>query len=115
MNIYPFTNGYINEIDQKLYDCQFKGFIPTKFIKEGTNENLSANFKIPKIQSEHYAVNHFFTFFSIHFPLFKKQHIKTLCNFLKSKIKLKIMKKVTLLHPSKADHFFSLKKLHYIM
>ncbi|MFN7501678.1 MAG: AAA family ATPase, partial [Dolichospermum sp.] len=26
MNIYPFTNGYINEIDQKLYDCQFKGF-----------------------------------------------------------------------------------------
>jgi predicted ATPase len=53
MNIYPFTNGYINEIDQKLYDCQFKGFIPTKFIKEGTNKNLSANFKIPKIDIDY--------------------------------------------------------------
>jgi len=53
INIYPFTNGYINEIDQKLYDCQFKGFIPTKFIKEGTNENLSANFKIPKIDIDY--------------------------------------------------------------
>jgi hypothetical protein len=28
----------------------------------------------------------FLPLFSIHFPNMKKQHIKTLCNFLKSKI-----------------------------
>ena len=46
--------------------------------------------KTSKIKSEHYALNHFFAFFSIHFRENKKQHIKTLCNFLKSKIKLEI-------------------------
>ena len=52
-NINPFTKGYINEIDQKFYECKFKGFIPTEFIKEGTNENLSANFTIPKIDVDY--------------------------------------------------------------
>lgn len=52
-NIEPFTRGYINEIDQKFYECKFKGFIPTEFIKEGTNENLSANFNIPNIDVDY--------------------------------------------------------------
>lgn len=52
-NMNPFTNGYINEIDQKFYECKFKGFTPTEFIKEGTNENLSANLKIPKIDVDY--------------------------------------------------------------
>ncbi|MDB9455949.1 AAA family ATPase [Dolichospermum circinale] len=48
-----FAWSYVNDIDQEFYDCEFKGFIPTKFIKEGTNENLSANFTIPKIDVDY--------------------------------------------------------------
>ncbi|AFZ56076.1 DUF3696 domain-containing protein [Anabaena cylindrica FACHB-243] len=49
----PFGGGYLNDINQKFYECEFKGFIPNKFVKEGTNENLSENFIIPKIDVDY--------------------------------------------------------------
>ena len=52
-NMEHFTRGYINEIDQKFYACKFKGFIPTEFIKESTNENISATFNIPNIDVDY--------------------------------------------------------------
>ncbi|MFM2061613.1 MAG: hypothetical protein RLZZ507_1283 [Cyanobacteriota bacterium] len=48
-----FAFSYVNDIDQEFYDCEFKGFIPKEFIKEGTNENLSVNFKIPQIDVDY--------------------------------------------------------------
>ena len=30
-------NGYFDVLSKKLYDCNFKGFIPTKFIEENKN------------------------------------------------------------------------------
>ncbi|MEH1938887.1 MAG: DUF3696 domain-containing protein [Nostoc sp.] len=34
-------DGYFDTISQKLYECAFKGFIPTKFTESNTNKSLS--------------------------------------------------------------------------
>ncbi len=49
----PFARGYHDDINDDFYECEFKGFIPTKFIKQETSENLSENFKIPKINVDY--------------------------------------------------------------
>jgi len=46
-------DGYYDAITKKIYDCEFKGFIPTKFIEKNTNENLSEKFKIEKIDVDY--------------------------------------------------------------
>jgi hypothetical protein len=43
------------------------------------------------LNCEHYGLKHIFHDFPFHKPKNKKTHIKTLCNFLKSKIKLEIL------------------------
>ena len=47
------AEGYFDSISNKLYECEFKGFIPTKFIEKDTTENLSANFKIEAIDVDY--------------------------------------------------------------
>jgi len=49
----------------------------------------------------------FLQLFQIVFPIFKIQHKKPVCNFQKSKINLKNMKKTTYLHISNDTKFFS--------
>jgi predicted ATPase len=46
-------DGYYDAITEKIYDCEFKGFIPTKFIEKNTTENLSEKFKIEKIDVDY--------------------------------------------------------------
>ncbi|MFK0730271.1 MAG: DUF3696 domain-containing protein [Gloeotrichia echinulata GP01] len=46
-------HGYFDVLSKKLYDCNFKGFIPTKFIEENKNKNLSGNFQIEKIDVDY--------------------------------------------------------------
>ena len=47
------AEGYFDSISKKLYECEFKGFIPIKFIEKDTNENLSANFKVEEIDVDY--------------------------------------------------------------
>lgn len=44
---------YLNSINEEFYECEFKGFIPTKFVKKDTTKNLSENFKISKIDVDY--------------------------------------------------------------
>jgi AAA ATPase domain/Protein of unknown function (DUF3696) len=46
-------DGYFDVINEKLYECEFKGFIPTKFSEKNTNINLSDNFKIEQIDVDY--------------------------------------------------------------
>lgn len=46
-------DGYYDAIGKKTYECEFKGFIPTKFIEKNTNKNLSENFQIEKIDVDY--------------------------------------------------------------
>jgi predicted ATPase len=45
--------GYFDAISQKLYECEFKGFIPTKFTEKNTIQNLSINFQIEQIDVDY--------------------------------------------------------------
>jgi len=45
-------NGYLDAISKKMYECEFKEFIPTKFIYKNTTENIYEKFKIDKIEAE---------------------------------------------------------------
>jgi predicted ATPase len=47
------NDGYLDAISGKLYECEFKGFIPTKFIKKDSIENLSEQFQIEKIDVDY--------------------------------------------------------------
>jgi predicted ATPase len=46
-------DGYYDAITEKIYHCEFKGFIPTKFIEKNTTKNLSEKFKIEKIDVDY--------------------------------------------------------------
>lgn len=46
-------NGYFDVLSKKLYDCNFKGFIPNKFIEETKNKNLSGDFQIEKVDVDY--------------------------------------------------------------
>ncbi len=46
-------DGYLDTISKKTYNCEFKGFIPTKFIEKNTVENLYEKFKIEKIDVDY--------------------------------------------------------------
>lgn len=46
-------NLYVDAITDKIYECEFKGFVPTKFNEKNTTENLSRNFKIEKIDVDY--------------------------------------------------------------
>lgn len=46
-------DGYFDAISQKLYECEFKGFIPTKFTEKNTIKNLSINFQIEQIDVDY--------------------------------------------------------------
>jgi AAA15 family ATPase/GTPase len=47
------NNGYFDVISEKLYECEFKGFIPTKFSEKNTIKNLSDNFQIEQIDVDY--------------------------------------------------------------
>ncbi len=55
------------------------------------------------------VTHRFSQLFQIVFPIFKIQHKKPVCNFQKSKINLKNMKKTTYLHISSKHMFFTRK------
>lgn len=42
-------DGYLDAISKKIYECEFKGFVPNKFIEKNSNKNLSVNFEIEQI------------------------------------------------------------------
>ncbi len=44
---------YFDAISKKMYECEFKGFIPNKFIEKNSSEDLSINFKIPQIDVDY--------------------------------------------------------------
>jgi AAA15 family ATPase/GTPase len=49
-------DGYLDTITQKLYECEFQGFIPTKFNEinqKNTSENLLDKFKLEKIDVDY--------------------------------------------------------------
>jgi len=46
-------DGYLDAINGKLYECEFKGFVPTKFTEQKTNENICDKFKIEKIDVDY--------------------------------------------------------------
>lgn len=46
-------DGYSDAITGKVYDCEFKGFIPIQFIEKSTTKNLSETFKIEKIDVDY--------------------------------------------------------------
>ncbi len=46
-------DGYLDTISKKIYNCEFQGFIPTKFIEKNTVENLYEKFKIEKIDVDY--------------------------------------------------------------
>jgi AAA15 family ATPase/GTPase len=46
-------DGYYDAITKKIYECEFKGFIPTKIIEKNTTENLSEMFQIDKIDVDY--------------------------------------------------------------
>jgi predicted ATPase len=46
-------DGYFDAITEKIYDCEFKGFIPDKFIEKNTTKNLSKMFQIEKIDVDY--------------------------------------------------------------
>jgi len=46
-------HGYFDVLSKKLYDCNFKGFIPNKFIEETKNKNLSGDFQIEKVDVDY--------------------------------------------------------------
>ncbi|MEH2467950.1 AAA family ATPase [Nostoc sp.] len=53
-NIHKFElelndDGYFDAISKKIYNCEFKGFIPNKFFQKNSTENLSKNFEVEQI------------------------------------------------------------------
>ncbi len=46
-------NLYIDNFSDNIYECEFKGFIPTKFTEKNTIENLAKKFKIDKIDVDY--------------------------------------------------------------
>jgi len=46
-------NGYLDAISKKMYECEFKGFIPTKVTEKNTNENIYEKFKLEKIDVDY--------------------------------------------------------------
>lgn len=53
-NIHEFElelndDGYFDAISKKIYDCEFKGFIPNKFFNKNSTKNLSKQFELEQI------------------------------------------------------------------
>ncbi|MEH2391121.1 MAG: AAA family ATPase [Nostoc sp.] len=53
-NIHKFElelndDGYFDAISKKIYNCEFKGFVPNKFFQKNSTENLSKNFEVEQI------------------------------------------------------------------
>ncbi|BDA75412.1 hypothetical protein CAL7716_095780 [Calothrix sp. PCC 7716] len=46
-------NVYVDAVSEKIYECDFKGFIPIKFIEKNTIKNLSSKFKINKMDVDY--------------------------------------------------------------
>jgi predicted ATPase len=46
-------DGYLDDVTKKIYECEFKGFIPTKFTEKNTNEDFSGKFQIDKIDVDY--------------------------------------------------------------
>ena len=46
-------DGYFDAISKKLYECEFKGFIPNKFIEKTSGKDLTTNFKILQIDVDY--------------------------------------------------------------
>jgi predicted ATPase len=46
-------DGYLDAITEKIYECEFQGFIPTKFNEKNSNENFSEKFQIGKIDVDY--------------------------------------------------------------
>ncbi|MCP2732393.1 AAA family ATPase, partial [Limnofasciculus baicalensis] len=46
-------DGYFDASSKKLYECKFKGFIPTKLIEKNTIENLALKFQLEKIDVDY--------------------------------------------------------------
>jgi len=42
-------DGYFDDLSKKIYECEFKGFIPNKFIEKDCTQDLSKDFKIEQI------------------------------------------------------------------
>lgn len=45
--------GYLDVLSNKIYDCEFKGFVPTKFTGKNTDENCLEKIKIEKIDVDY--------------------------------------------------------------
>lgn len=46
-------DGYFDAISKKLYECEFKGFVPNKFIEKDTNDSSSIKFKLAEIDVDY--------------------------------------------------------------